>query len=1046
MVVARTYYVLPPEVPGVAVFVLAAMALGAWVGTYLLLRRLGGGAWTAKLLPLVRVAVGIVAMMLIFDAAARTVLFSTDWPIWLLAVLAAVCVEVLLALYALERRVAPGRGARFAVGLRIALAIGLILMLAQPVWSWDLDRGRPKTVAVLLDNSGSMHISQKYLGPADKVRLGEAMSVVDRPYKLDALRGELSVIQRRLIEVRDWLNTLRSATPDIRGRQMLMHGKAHQEKLGRSLEAVTACVEDVWGDGQAGRVFPDGRGMMANLTSTISGPVSSAVEKARGILAGTDADELAGRHGELLDRIGAALADLAKVQRAAGPLADKLDAAYYAWLDAAARGKLDALADKTRYELAREVLEHRRRGAESFLAQIEDQYAVDLYVFDSTIREMALSGISPQGDLTPTQQRTAIAGALEKVLSEADQSRLVGVVVLSDMHHNGPGDVRDVARRFGWKSIPVCPVVFGSSHLPPDAAIASISAPETLFPGDKLFVSAKLKLDGLAGKDVVVTLSDGDKEVDRKVIRVPDVASLRHEVQFSCTPESKGDHTYTLKIDPVEGEALAGNNTMPFSVKVHDDRTQMLLIDSRPRWEMRYLKNLFVNRDASVSLQYVMLYPDRTAGQPRTRVVHASTSRPRGLAEASALPETEAEWLKFDVIILGDVSPDDLGDQAAETLRKFVVERAGTLICIAGQDHMPHAYADESPLTRILPVTFEQSTDVPEMPEKAFRIDLTPEGRHSVIMRMEVEPARNKRVWDELPDIYWRHPLESTKSGATVLAYARGADVPGPLRSDMDAEARKARLAEIREYQRKRALVVTQSVGRGRVMFLGFDRTWRMRFRQGDTYHHRFWGQTLRWAMAGRLSSGTALVKMGTDRTRYTMDDRVRVRARILRPEDNSPLLEGDVAVELYRDKELIMRRDLAPVADAPGTFAGDLGKRKAGAYRVVLVGRSVIDTLRRENAAQSVETIFTVTAAPTGEQVELAADRVLAAQTASASGGVSVEPARIQRVLEALGIRKQTAPPKRSQWDLWDSWPMLVAMLLLLTSEWLIRKRIGLT
>ena len=122
------------------------------------------------------------------------------------------------------------------------------------------------------------------------------------------------------------------------------------------------------------------------------------------------------------------------------------------------------------------------------------------------------------------------------------------------------------------------------------------------------------------------------------------------------------------------------------------------------------------------------------------------------------------------------------------------------------------------------------------------------------------------------------------------------------------------------------------------------------------------------------------------------------------------------------------------------------MGKMKIGAHRVRLVGQDVKQILTAEGDEENVETGFTVGASDSDEQVELAADRVLAAQVARGSGGVSVEPAQIDRVLKALGVGEHGEPPKPAQWDLWDSWPMLLALLAMVTAEWLIRKRIGLT
>ena len=55
------------------------------------------------------------------------------------------------------------------------------------------------------------------------------------------------------------------------------------------------------------------------------------------------------------------------------------------------------------------------------------------------------------------------------------------------------------------------------------------------------------------------------------------------------------------------GEVFAQNNAYPITLSVTADRTRVLLIDRRPRWEFRYLKNLLATRDSTVQLQYVLL-------------------------------------------------------------------------------------------------------------------------------------------------------------------------------------------------------------------------------------------------------------------------------------------------------------------------------------------------------------------------------------------------------------------------------------------------------
>jgi hypothetical protein len=498
-----------------------------------------------------------------------------------------------------------------------------------------------------------------------------------------------------------------------------------------------------------------------------------------------------------------------------------------------------------------------------------------------------------------------------------------------------------------------------------------------------------------------------------------------------------------VKVEQSEGEVLEDNNEHPLSVSVSDDQTRLLVIDGRPRWEFRYLKNLFASRDRTVKLQYVLLRPDEIPGQdPRPRIP-ASAARAKEEPEATALPENEGEWMKFDIIVLGDVEPAAFREDHITILKKFVEERAGTLVVVAGPRHMPHAYAD-TPLAEILPVAVESTGGTSAYlasPDREFRIALTAAGRESVLTRLEVDPDENLETWDAVPSIHWRHPLLKAKGAATVLAFAMPPTPPDFLTGaapggEPDEEA----AAQRRAYERERALLTYHNAALGRVLFLSFDRTWRLRYRVGDTLHHKFWGQVLRWATADKLPAGTSFVKVGTDQPRYAPHSRIQARAKLVR-NDFSPVTDADAMAAVYAGETLVTRKRLDYVPHSLGIYSADLGELPGGTYRLELEGKQVDDLLAAEGGADSVSTDFFVESAVPAEQVELTADRGLLEQLASLTGGIVVDPPRAADVLDALGSPIVTHR-ERSQWSLWDTWPLIVLAVLLAGTEWFLRKR----
>ena len=556
-----------------------------------------------------------------------------------------------------------------------------------------------------------------------------------------------------------------------------------------------------------------------------------------------------------------------------------------------------------------------------------------------------------------------------------------------------------------------------------------------------MLVSTEVKLDGLAGKTVEVTLFRGDEPVDSQRIEVTGNA-FRRRVQLADEPEDPGLQRYRLAIGGVEGEVLSTNNQRPLAVRVSDDRTKLLLVDGYPRWEFRYLKNLFSDRDRTVDLQYVLLHPDTIAGQRPRPVVPAAVARAGVNREASALPGDREEWLKFDAVVLGDVEPSALDADATSALKAFVEERAGTLIVVAGPRFMPHAFA-HTELRDLLPVACPPAGStvgfVPS-PEPSFRAVLTPEGRQHVITRLVSDPNTNLDVWDALPDLHWRHPLAAAKEGAAVLAYAVPIPAPdflatGGSNDVPDEEA----LARRRRFIREHVLLASANVGLGRSLYLGFDRTWRLRYKSGDPYHHRFWGQVLRWATADKLPAGTECVRLGTDRPRYSARSEVRVKAKLVQP-DHSPIVSEDVEVKILQGDDLVVRRRMQYVANSPGIYVAVIPELAPGDYRAELRAPAA-RSLPGASEAGPVAVEFSVEPEFPEELVELTADRGLLERLATATGGAAVDA---HRASEAVG--RLRAPvlhrTERRQFAIWNSWSLLLLILLSLGAEWGLRKR----
>jgi hypothetical protein len=1059
-------YILPEAVPAFLAWPAALAAAAAWWGAQRARQpgRTGKAFWVGFA---GRSLIGFATLLLFAQALAGAITVAAQWPPWLVALLGAAAVEGIVALYDTERQGLDERVAHVLVALRIALVVLLALMLLQPELHLRLTEQHRRTVAVLVDDSASMRIADTRLSPARKVRLAQVLlaDAPARPFRLEQTALALRDAAGRLALRAQWLGMVSELPPQAAGERVAGEAGELRNDLAEVQDAVAAQVKELE---EPLRQLGDGTrtAELKTAREALAGPVAGRLAQA--VQTAADPEKLVAQLGPLLQLLQQTREDVLGAARGVNDAADALDAALYESLDEQARARVDRVASLTRLEIATRLLLTPAGDAAkaltdyppgSLLDRLGADYRLRIYRFASRARPVerlaapgepaADDGPEPVDDDKPEAapripdeetNMTSLASALRQATLDTPAELLAGIVLLTDGRDNAPESVEPVAQRLGLQEVPVVGIVMGGEKPPTDAAIVSLSAPETVYRGDKIIIGTDLKFDGMAGREARLDLYSADTVVASQSIEIA-TDQVRTRRELVDTAADTGMTTYRVALSVFDDEVIRDNNEYAVTISVTDERTQLLVLDGRPRWEFRYLKNLFISRDKTVKLQWLVFQPETIAGQGPRPVIPAAAGKPLEETEATALPQDQSQWLRFDVVILGDVSPQWLPPPAQEALRKFVTDRGGTLIVVAGPQFMPGSYLG-LPLAEILPVQFEKSAaPFVRQQEESFRLALTPQGRESLIMRQEVDPKANEQFWEGVPPMFWRHPVVGTKPGATALAYARPMPPPEFLVEGEDEAPAAELVARRNEFMRSHVLVAQHRVALGQVIMLTFDRTWRLRFRAGDEHHHKLWGQLLRSATISRMPSGTGLARLGTDRSRYALHSRITARAKIIQP-DLKPLVSEEVAVSVYRGEHRIMRRKMEYVADSPGLYEAQLGKLPSGSYRVALESPALEEIL--QETAEPIVSEFSVDPAGSAEQAELAADAGTVGRLANVTGGALLEPSQIARAPHHLGANMLRLVKER-QFTVWDSWPLLLAMVIIATCEWLIRKKVGL-
>jgi hypothetical protein len=303
---------------------------------------------------------------------------------------------------------------------------------------------------------------------------------------------------------------------------------------------------------------------------------------------------------------------------------------------------------------------------------------------------------------------------------------------------------------------------------------------------------------------------------------------------------------------------------------------------------------------------------------------------------------------------------------------------------------------------------------------------------------MDEDPLKSKQIWAKLPRHHWGL-IGKAKPGATVLAHAREAQATAPAVKDDD---------------RDNALMVVQNYGFGRVVYIGMDSTWRWRFRKGDAYHHRFWGQLILWAASDQLlPAGNKYVRYGTKQPVYKNADEVEIFVRL---EEAAPALSAKakvqaklIATNAKGEDETIAVVPLTPDGGGLSFFKGLARDLPPGKHRIELDIPELNDKLRtppEENDAHDYRDSFVVLPPENKELAQLALDWSLLNSLAQKSGGgpAALTPDQLDDLIARLGsqvVAHEQSEERRPWQDEPFTWYLLGLMLTLLTAEWTIRK-----
>jgi len=658
---------------------------------------------------------------------------------------------------------------------------------------------------------------------------------------------------------------------------------------------------------------------------------------------------------------------------------------------------------------------------DNLLEKLQEKFRLRAFLFERPdgVRSLELSAEGRPGvdgkhlaeQLTTDGQMSALGAALGDLARRHATANLAGLVILSDFNQNAGPPATAAAKQLGVK---IYTVGVGATAAI-DVAVG-IQAPLILKKDERATVTVSLRQQGLDGQDVTVVLSarplprGGDPGSQPVPIAEKSISlsGAVETVDFPYVPEKTGRFKLVVEVQPAPGEVVTENNRAEREVSIRDDFLRLLFVEYEPSWEWRFIKEVF-HRDKLVGMEGFRTFLQ--SSDPRVR-----QSQQMFLP---TLNQPRSEFFAHDVIFLGDVPASMLSGRFCEMTEEFVRNFGGGLVVLAGPRFGPGELAD-TPLAALLPVKIDTGARIND--KQLFELRLAPAAMQFDFMQLGADLRQTQQAWRGLGLLPWYQPVERLHPLATALA-------EHPTETTTDGKTRQPLIA-IRRY------------GRGEVIYLGFNETWRLRRKYGEHYYRQFWGQMIhRLGLSHALGSQKRFV-LRTDRRRYQADEQVLLRVEAY-DADFQPLSEEDLP-DRKLHAELILPPQSVPAAQ--GIQPLGISQLRKGVFEArfpVFVGGEHRLRVTDPITDKPVEITFQVASLPVERQ---RAVRNVALQEAIAieTGGVSYGLRSVGELAEAIKLTPKTETTIEVI-PLWNTWLCFGCLVFLLLGEWLLRKRVNL-
>lgn len=600
--------------------------------------------------------------------------------------------------------------------------------------------------------------------------------------------------------------------------------------------------------------------------------------------------------------------------------------------------------------------------------------------------------------IRPQSGATDLSSAFRTIRDLRKTSNTEAIVLYTDGAFTAGENPIYPAQELG---VPVYAIGLGDSTEPRDVAVTELFTNEVATVGAAQPIDVTLHYGGInPGEHLTVQLFEEDQKLDEKTIELSQPIG-DESVSFQYTPKSEGTKKLTARVSVLAGEATDKNNLRITYVKVLKNKFHIVLFAGAPSSDVGFLQQFF---SATPALQL-------------------STYIQKSGADFYEGAPTRQKLDPVDLVVLVGFPIASSSEESIALVRELLMTEGRSLLFI------PSHQLDLGKLAELgdaLPIRADaRSTSQAEL--KAS-LAVTPSGAEDPVLHIPPE-ERGTITWDGLA------PLFKTETHFTALP-----------------ESRTLATAIVQGVKMDEPLLVTRSIGTARQIALTGYGLWQWKLttfgreetnvgttdstKLGISALDLFLANSVRWLTTQEQNKRIQIVP---NRKFYQAGERIDFLGQVYN-ESMEPVEQADVAVQIT-GTSLPKPLELSLEAAGNGRFTATIPQGlPKGDYSYKGTASQNGAELGSDDGRFNVGDFNIELSEPRMRSDIL---RALAART----GGKFYTPQTAANLLKDIYANPRFQSREitnTSDYELWNSWPLLALAIVCFGSEWFIRKRLG--